>query len=234
MTDDTALATPPAPAAAAVTVGHLQTARQWEIQPYDFDDFLVWSFERGFAGRLSAATVRHITTLLNRPGAKEEFAAGMLSGVVEGARARLHDEIRDTLALVTEAVNWLMEAYTVVYDPVVLGNLLTGTLLAEPADRSTALSKLAAALHDRHPATSGAIDALAETIPALDALAEWLGRPEALRQVLGVLARESADMLGDAWSELVANAGRPRIQGELAGRLVGTFAMELALILVGL
>lgn len=208
---------------------------QWELQPYDFDDFLVWSFHRGLAGRVSVVTWWRVASALDRPGAKGEFAAGMLVGTAQGARRRLEDEISDTLALVVEAVNWLLEAYTVVYDPVVLKDLLAATLGAvEPAERTRALSTLAATIHERHPATSGAIDALAEAVPALDALADWLGQPDALRKVLGALVREGGDVLADAWNEIVANIGKPGQQGELAGLIVGGFAMEVALIVTGL
>ena len=205
------------------------------LQPYEFDEFLVWAFERGAAGRIGEREAARMFVALEDPEARMRFAAGMLVGVAAGAHQRLKEEIAATVSLVEEAVNWILEGYGTVYDPVLFGRLLAA-LRAAPgtAQQARALEAVALELRVRHPATTEALNALAEAIPVLEALADRLREPHVLRLVVGAIATELGDVIGDVSTEMASLTGRPQQQGEVGGRLIGRFAMEVALFCVGM
>lgn len=203
---------------------------QAELQPYEFDEFVVWAFRRGLRGRIVESDLDALVKSLEPWAAKQAFAKGLLSGAAAGAHARLKEEIDGTLALVEGAMNWTLEGYTTVYDPALLLRGLVA-LAATPGtpDFTEAVTKFGAELRIRHPALSGALEALAEAVLVLEALADWLQQPGAMRQILGGLAEEFGDLLGTFWGDVASLTGKPRDQGDKLGQAIGRVTMEIAL-----
>jgi hypothetical protein len=205
------------------------------LQPYELDEFLVWAVARGAAGRVNERDVARMLVALESPEARMRFAAGMLVGVAAGAHERLKEEINSTVQLVEEAVNWILAGYATVYDPVLFKRLLAA-LNAAPGtqQQARALEAVAVELRVRHPAVTEALNGLAEAIPLLEELAARLREPHVLRLVVGAIASEFGDVIGDVSADMASLTGRPQQQGELGGRLVGRFVMEVALFRVGI
>ena len=136
--------------------------------------------------------------------------------------------------LLTAVMNWTLEAYTTVYDPQILLQLIrTWTTGPDTPTRTKALLDMADLYRERHPAGSAALRTLSEVLPLLDALADWLRQPQAIRQILMAIARTLGDVLGDAWNGIRSLTGKPEAQGFAVGDILGRVTMELALFLLG-
>jgi hypothetical protein len=204
------------------------------LQPYEFDEFLVWAIRRGVSGRVRQEDLERWAHSLEEARALGEFAAGLLVGAAEGAHERLKETVTDTLDLIKEGMNWVIEGYSTVYDPVLLKALLRAVFTAGGAlQQAQAMTNLAMELRVRHPALTVALETLAELLPQLEAFAAWLKEPQAMRQVLGAILQDLGDLLGDAWTGMASLTGKPRAQGDAAGRVLGSFSMDVALYLVG-
>jgi hypothetical protein len=203
--------------------------------PYELEEFLVWAFAQGLAGRANSAATTRLLVALEPSEAQTRFAAGLLFGVPAGAYQRLQAEVVETVHLIEGATNWLLTTYAAVYDPVLIARLVraVATAPSTPA-RAAALDAIALELRVRHPAVSQAVSCLSETLPALEMIASRLREPDVVRQVVGAIASDLGDVLGDIAGELTASIGDPRRQGEIGGRLVGRFTMEVGLLCVGL
>lgn len=206
-------------------------ATQVELSPFELDEYLLWEFRRGLGGR--DAVWDAVSRALDEPGARRAFTTGMLKGASTGAYERLDEEIAGTLELVQSSINWTLEGYTTLYDPVLLlrGLLAWGATPGTP-EFEEAVATFGAEFRIRHPALSGAVEALAEATTALRALADWLKQPNALREVLGAVASDFGDLIGDFWDEVASRRGQPSAQGEVVGDAIGRVCMEVALFIL--
>lgn len=210
-------------------------ALQVNLQPYEFDEYLIWAFRRGLHGRFAESEWDAVVRSLESRAAKTDFAKGLLLGASAGARIRLNEEIDGTLELVQGAMNWTLEGYTTLFDPALLlrGLLAWGATPGTPEFKDS-VADFGTELRIRHPALSAALDALAEAVPTLRALADWLQQPDAMRQVLGALAEDFGDLLGDFWGEVVSLTKKPQALGDKVGNDIGRLCAEIALFVLRL
>ncbi len=205
-----------------------------DLAPYDLDERIVWAFRRGLGGRFDPKDLDKIASSLSTTAAKQAFVRGAGKGAYEGASTTLRDVVRDTAELLEGAMNYVLEAYTTVYDPKMLKEILYFYMAApDTASQKAALIRFADAYKEHHPAGSQAIFAIARAIPVLEGLAKWLAVPGNLFKVVMALAHHLGDQLGDQWEAIRNLTGKPEQQGFAMGRVVGDTTMTVALFILG-
>lgn len=206
-----------------------------DLPPYAWDERIIWSFNRGLAGRglNSQDAINFLTTILP-PTAQLQFSAGFAVGAALGAKQALNDYVRfvaNTLHLFAAAA----QQAKVVFD----GELIAASIaeyLSAPgsAQAATILENIAQQFDKDYPDLAAALRNAKLAGMILDSVVSWLSVPDNAAQVAVLVA----GVLGQAVAALFDGL-RPYLNdamklGRGAGYLVGQLFMWIIFDLIGL